>query len=120
LRLIGKLAVGQTPSAAETADSLLALNQMLTRWEANGIRLGFSPMASAGSVIPVPDEALEAITYNLAARLAPEFGYPTAMETAAMAEEGLRALQRDAIPTPIIDTELPRARRREINSGGWQ
>lgn len=118
LRLIGKLAQGQSPTAGETTDALSAMNGMLTRWEANGLTMGFSPVSAAGSTVPVPAEINDAVAYNLAIRLAPEYGYPIPAEVAAIAESTLRDLQRDATSVPRLDTGTPRTRGVfDFNSG---
>jgi len=47
---------------------------MCNRWEANGLALGWVNVTAPDGTMPSPTEAEEAIAYNLALRLAPEYG----------------------------------------------
>jgi hypothetical protein len=108
LRLIGAKAQGQTPSAEIVANYLETLNDMLLRWEASGISMGFSPLSDASSTLPIPDPALLAAKYNLAILMAPELGREVAPEVVAIAESSLAALRNDAIPVPRLNPDTPR------------
>ena len=120
LRLIGKLPQGQSPTAGESADGLEALNSMLLRWEASGLTMGFSPVSAVGSTVPIPTEIEECVAYNLAVRLAPEYGAVVPGEVAIVAENGLRALERDAAVIPVVDLDTPKTRGTwDINSGSY-
>lgn len=101
-RLIGTKAQGQTIAAERTAASLEALNAMLTRWEADGVALGFSALSAATATMPIPAEADEAVAYNLAVMIAPEYGKVAPPDVQAIAANGYNALLRDVIkPEPV-------------------
>lgn len=73
LRLLGVLDATENPQAEDSDSVIMALNAMMARWEANGLALGWQPVANPSDVLPTPVEADDAITYNLAVRIAPEY-----------------------------------------------
>lgn len=92
----------QPVSAQDMTDGIRALNRMVQRWEADGTSLGWSPVSNPGDVLPAPDEAEEAIVYNLAIRLAPQFGATVMPEVAGPAMSFYADLLRDqAVATPM-------------------
>lgn len=101
LRLIGAVDAMESLSAEDSVTALTALNAMCLRWEANGLALGWTAQTLSGTM-PSPDEAEEAIVYNLAVRLAPEYGVPEAFGIITdMARTFLAELRRDRL------TEMP-------------
>lgn len=118
LRLATILDVEGTATAAMGVIGLKTLNQMLIRWEANNIPLGFTAQTSLAAAIPVPDEALSAVDYNLAVEIAPEFGTSAPAHVVSLANNYLLAVQRDAfIVSPNDLSNMPGARGRwDINS----
>lgn len=102
LRLIRAVDANESPEALDIATSIEALNAMVRRWEANGLALGWSPVSNPSDALPAPDEAEEAIVYQLAIRIAPEYGKvpnPLVMEGA---KDFLSMLLRDqAVATPM-------------------
>jgi len=102
LRLLRVVDPTETPQAEDVATAIAALNPMMTRWEANGISIGWSPVSSGDEDIPAPAEAEQAITFNLAATLRPEYGVAMDPEIYAIAEAGLADLRRDvAVANPM-------------------
>lgn len=108
-RLIGVKASGQPLSAEDTAAFLVGLNAMLIRWEADGLSMGFSALSAATSTIPIPVENEEAVAFNLAVKMAPEFGKVSPPDVAALAREGLAALERDVIKPVPVCFDLPQS-----------
>lgn len=106
-RLNGVKAQGQPLSAEDTAAYLEGLNAMLIRWEADGLSLGFSAMSAATGTIPIPAENEEAVAYNLAVVMAPEFGRPVDAVVGMKADMGLRALEREVIKPVVKCSDLP-------------
>jgi hypothetical protein len=95
LRKIGVLAAEETPTAAAASDAITALRRMLGQWEAEGIRTGAAVVGVAfatTTTLAVPETHLDAVEWNLALRLAPEYGRPLDPAAAALAAEGKRAL----------------------------
>lgn len=97
LRLLGILDPSEAPEAEDMGTALSALNAMMVRWEANGLAVGWSLVESPSEDLPVPPEAEDAVIYNLAMRLAPEYGVQLRPDVVALAQDGLRALQRDRL-----------------------
>lgn len=97
LRVMSVIDRDETPEAKQAQDAIIALNGMMRRWEANGIPLGWSSVETGDEDIHAPDEALDAITYNLAVALRPEYGIELGADVYALATENLNALRRDVL-----------------------
>jgi hypothetical protein len=109
LRLIAVIDARTTPAAEESADALVALNAMVTRWEANGLALGWANADSTNDTLAAPLEAEDAIAFNLALKLAPEYGVTPSPRVEMDARESLAALRRDRlVAAPLtIASDLP-------------
>lgn len=108
LRLLTVLDINASANAKQSEIGIKALNEMLIRWEANNLPLGFTSQTSAAATIPVPDEALSAVAYNLAVELAPEFGVMPSALVMSAAGALYNALLRDAfIVTPSDPSGMP-------------
>lgn len=85
------------------------LNRMMRRWEANGLALGWQDITLPVDVLPVPPEAEEAITYNLAVKLRPVYGATLEEDVVALARLGYAQLLRDvfAAAPPVQITTQP-------------
>lgn len=102
LRILRVINPTQPIKPADMSTAIDALNAMVRRWEANTLSLGWSDVSNPSDALPVPDEALEAIAYNLAMRLRPEYGASLEPDVIDMARMGLAALRRDQqLSTPI-------------------
>lgn len=102
LRLLRVLDVNSAPKAVDMQTGIVALNAMMRRWEANGLALGWSTVVNPADTLPLPEEAEEAVAYNLALRLRAEYGTSLDPDVAAMAADGLNLLRRDrVIASPI-------------------
>jgi len=99
LRAIGVLHSTETPSADEALDGLSALNDMLNSWIYTGIDLEHATIESLNDVLPYPDDHMGPIRWNLAVRLAPDYGVELTAAVVALAKEGfdqmLRAYMRN-------------------------
>ncbi len=95
LRLIGVVDPRQPVQQMDMQTGITALNAMLRRWEANRIAVGWSDVSAPDEDMPCPPEAEEAITFNLAATLAPEYSQATPPEVLAVAMRGLSDLRAD-------------------------
>lgn len=113
LRLLGVVDSEEELTGPRADDGLKALNEMLNRWEANNLPLGFSTQTSTADTIPVPDEALSAVAYNLAVELAPEYQVMPSQVVAGRADATYRALLNDAfVVTPNDMSHAPGSRGR--------
>ncbi len=109
LRLLALIDVSQAAGASEVETVLAAMNSMVTRWEANGLALGWSNVSDLNVAMPSPDEADEAIIYNTALRIAPEFGIEMSPTNQALARQFLAELRRDQlVEMPLrVKSDLP-------------
>ena len=109
LRLIGTIAAGEVATAAEAADGLSALNQMMHGLAHEGVHLENTDLALADTV-KLPETHTEALKYLLAIRLAPEYTLIPSPLVIRQADNGLRTLQAAyADPQPLsIDSGLLR------------
>lgn len=117
LRLLNVIDANASTPARDSQTAIEALNGMLTRWEANGLALGWSNVSAVDDTLPLPDEALEAVTFNLAVRLAAEYPLPEAIAGISdLAKHLLSELRRDRLTEmPLkLASDLPRA-----ESGGY-
>ena len=102
LRLIQVIDPLQSVSDADMETAIDALNGLLRRWEASGLALGFSPVSSPSDTLTVPDEALDAVPYALAVRVASEYGVTPLPEVVSAANNLYADLLRDqAVATPL-------------------
>lgn len=103
LRLLRVIDPTESPEAEQTQGAIVALNAMLRRWEANGMALGWSDVAEPSDVLPLPEEAIEAVVYNLATRLRPEYGVTLEADVYMLADESRRILMRDVkVASPLV------------------
>ena len=73
---------------------------------------------AAADEVALPPGYQDAITYNLAVRLAPEYGRPVTPELAAIARDAMSRLERVNFRPPIMSTGLATGREADIRSGG--
>lgn len=124
LRLIQVIDPLQSVKAADMETAIVALNGMMARIEADGIALGWSPVANPSDDLPLPDEATQAIAYNLAVTISPEYGVTPLPVVQGMAITGMADLMRDvAVATPIrpiLSVPLPdNWDIRDITGASW-
>lgn len=117
LRLLGVQDANASTDAIESQTAIVALNAMCGRWEANGLAMGWASVSAPDDTLPAPDEASEAIVWNLALRLAPEYGkLQRARELMPDADRFLADLRRDRLTSAPVSlcSDLPRGL-----SGHW-
>lgn len=109
LRLLGMLDANESPEAVDTQTAIEALNALMVRWEADGVSLGWSAVASGSDTLPAPPEAEMPIAYNLAVVLRPEYGVALAPDVIALARDGLSRLLADghALDYSRLTLDLP-------------
>ena len=102
LRLLQVIDPLQAVKPAYMESGIDALNGLMRRWEANGLTLGWTSVVNPSDDLPLPEEAEQAVAYNLAMILAPEWGVTPLPAVVAYALDGLSDLLRDqAVATPI-------------------
>lgn len=74
---LGQVKGAETPlSNTEIRDGVESLNRMIAQIQAEGIDFGQGPVTESQTLSNIPDYALDYIINQLAARLAPEYGFP--------------------------------------------
>lgn len=111
LRLLTVLDPHEAAEAEDFETGAAALNAMCARWEADGLALGWSPVRNPLDPLPSPPEAEEALAYNLAVRLRPEYNVDLKPDIVGIAREGLSALLRDRL------VEMPLTMRSRLDRG---
>jgi hypothetical protein len=123
LRLIGSLDGGGVPTAEQAQDGLTALQAMLGEWETRGVRLGsvVDTTYTTASTIPVPITHVQALAFNLAVVIAPEYGAGAALQPIVpQAERAFRMLQAQYAKVPTIGADPAVTRQRGIlNNAGY-
>lgn len=124
LRLIQVIDARQPVRDPDMQTAIVALNAMMRRWEADGISLGWQPVSNPSDELPMPEEVEEAAAYNLAVRLAPEYGVDAPPVVASAAVQGMNDILRDqmvATPVrPILDAPIPSDRSNgTLDGSGW-
>ena len=109
LALIGVKRTGRDVTTDEMSDGIRAMNDYATMLEAEGLFFGYAKAGASTDDINVPDWTLTALKYNLAMRLAPNYGVPVSQEVALGATTGIEAVERRLmrIPEPFLPTTLP-------------
>lgn len=76
LRLVNVINANQSPSAEQGISVLHILNEMLADAQADGIRLGWYPIADAdiANEAPLSDEDIRGVKFCLALEICPYFG----------------------------------------------
>ncbi len=94
-RLIGVLAEGEQLNANQTADMLTALQSMLASWESEGVPLSglVGATLASGTELPLPPTHDDAVQFNLAVMLAPEYGVQPSPVVMDRADKTFRVLQ---------------------------
>lgn len=114
LRLLNAIDAGSATPALDSQTAIVALNAMLTGWESNGLAMGWANVATVDDTMPTLDEDEEAIVYNLAMRLAPEYPPPTTLPgTNDFAKQFLAELRRRRLTEMPLEmrTSLPPSQR---------
>lgn len=115
LLVINVIRDGETPSAAQQAQGIRRLNQMMALWEGEGKNLGYIPVGTVTDVLTVPDAAILGIVNNLAIHMAPSFGASVSTEIATLAMMGLAIIDKITAKEVIMDTDLQAPSDRSVS-----
>lgn len=107
LRIVGVIASGETPQASDVIDALDTLNALLAEWHVAGVGIPDYSVASEASAMTTDTADREAMAYQLALRIGPEYGYePSPAQMAAGEQAWARLALRYFQPGQSRD-ELP-------------
>jgi hypothetical protein len=115
LRLIGAIAPGESPEASEASDALGTVNRMLDSWANEPLMLYWEDdvqVTTLGSLtlngtVSLPAGYEDAIIYNAAIRLAPEYGRSVTQEVALIANDSKAAIKRTNYRPNYLEIETP-------------
>ena len=93
LRLASVIASGETPDAADTADALDTLNALLAEWRGSGIHVPDYSVGSGGETVTLDLADRDAVAYQLALRISPEYGQEVSPEFRAVMDEAFNRLR---------------------------
>jgi hypothetical protein len=80
LRLIGQVAAGEAPEAEEAQDSLDTLNSLFAEWRGSDIAVPDYNVPTVASTLSIDRADKDAVAYQLALRMSPEFGVSVSPE----------------------------------------
>lgn len=106
MRVAKILATGQTPSGEDYADGLSILNSMLAYWASDGIDLQ-CPLLGSATTLPVDEDKIQGIVYNLAVMMAPEYGEQIDPTVAKIAADAIARMRADLVVLPEASFDLP-------------
>lgn len=110
LRLIGVVGAGEAAEAEDAADALDALNSLFAEWRGSDIFILDYDVENLASELTIDRADRDSVAYQLALRLAPEYGKTLSAEhRVAMDESFSRLRLRYFQPGEADLTELPRA-----------
>lgn len=107
LRLINVIMESETPSAEQQASGIRTLNEMLSTWAADGLRLSYIPVGTVTNTLTVPDGAVKGIKFCLAIDLAATYGATVSAEVAKGATDGMAVIQKICARTPNFQSDIP-------------
>jgi hypothetical protein len=126
LRLLGVIGEAETANGEQGVKALRALNQMLVRWDEDGIKLGYFEQSSTTDTCPIPAWAEQGVTSKLAQRLMAD--YPASVPPGWVlsdGENGFGTLLRKSVHESLKSSDmshLPAGAAGRINSditNGW-
>lgn len=101
----------EATEAIESSDALAVLNAMLAEWYEAGIGLHDYSLSSVTDTLATDAADSEAISYQLAARLAPEYGGQMSPIAVEMAQSTFARLRMRYFQPGIVDfSDLPHVR----------
>jgi hypothetical protein len=106
LRLLGVIASGETIEASTGADALAVLNALLAEMHEAGIGLPDYSFTGLTDTLASDAADQEALAYQLAIRIAPEYGLSLSPEAAAIARVSMFRLRSRylAVSHPVAST----------------
>lgn len=81
----------------EIQDAIRYMNRFMAQLAADGIALGYTDVASTSDAITIPDGAINGLVFNLAIKLASQFGKAVSPELALNAREAKNTMRNIAV-----------------------
>jgi hypothetical protein len=102
----------------ELATGVDFLNLMMSFWSSKNLKVPYNFEGETEDDSGIPEMALEAVTTNLALRLAPTYGKQVSMDVRTLAKQGLNALYGDSAKP--LNMQLPNMPRGAGYKTIWQ
>lgn len=121
LRILRVIDAQTPPEAQDAADAIETLSAMLAEWHVAGIGVPNYDVADYTNESVVDDADREAVAYQLAVRLAPEYGKALSAEAAAIADASMARLRLRYFQPGSVDlSEMPgTCGQFDINTGDF-
>lgn len=103
LRLVAE---GESATAAQGADALAILNQMMAEWSVSDMDLNFPPQDTLSATCPIPTWAESAVISNLAVKCAPQFAAPLTDGLIIKADQGKTLVGRTLINLKLRPADM--------------
>lgn len=104
LKLLGVLAAGESPSAADAQEALDELNKMAFAWEAKNVYTGWLEVA-LDDAFPLEARHQAGVEAMLAEHLQPQYGNPLTEYAVQRAKEGWTLLFADYHTPELLRTD---------------
>lgn len=119
LSLLGVLPEGVDASAEQGELALRTANEMVEEWSEDGVGVNWSPQTSLDDDCPLTGNAMTAVKYHLAIRLAPHFGRDPSGVLVALAQTAYNKLQRTQMVQGMEPVTLQLPAAEGGYAGGW-
>lgn len=103
LRIVGE---GESASAAQSADALAILNQMLEAWSVEGIDLQYFAQTDVSAACPIPAWSERGVIACLALELAADYGAELTAAVAKRADEGYQTIARECLNARLQPADM--------------
>lgn len=110
LRIAGVIASGETPQASDVADALGTLNALLAEWHEADIGIPDYSVEVETSAMSTDLADRDAIAYQLAIRMAPEYGFEPSPSQVVQGDAAWARLCLRYFQPSRVDSALPSTR----------
>lgn len=93
LRIVGVTASGEAAPGSDANDALSVFNALLAEWSEAGIGIPDASVASAFTTMQATSADLDAMAYQLAFRIGPEYGFEPSPSQVAAGEQAFARLR---------------------------
>lgn len=110
LRIAGVIASGETPQASDTQDALDTFNALLAEWHEAEVGVPDYSVATASTTMTTDLADRDAMAYQIAFRMAPEYGFEPSPSQAVAGDEAWQRLRLRYFQPGQVDAALPTGR----------
>lgn len=111
LRIANIIAVGETARAEDSGEALSRLNDLLKEWRGSNIMVPDYDIATLPTAMSLDPADKDAVAYQLAMRMGPDYGWePTQLQAKAADESFSRLRLRYWVSLPTDYSHMPPTR----------